>query len=56
MQTSTRPLDDHAALGHDTGAAEPSPQSPRAPYVPPMLERLGSWEAVTLQMSVPIFP
>jgi len=25
-------------------------------YVPPRLERLGGWQAVTLQQSIPIFP
>jgi len=29
---------------------------PRAPYAPPLLERLGPWEAFTLQQSIPIFP
>jgi hypothetical protein len=28
----------------------------RAPYTSPRLERLGSWRALTLQQSVPIFP
>jgi len=28
----------------------------RAPYAKPALERLGPWEAFTLQQSIPIFP
>jgi hypothetical protein len=28
----------------------------RAPYVPPQLERLGKWRALTLQQSVPVAP
>lgn len=28
----------------------------RAPYQPPALERLGPWQAFTLQQSIPIFP
>lgn len=28
----------------------------REPYVPPVLERLGEWSALTLQQSIPIFP
>lgn len=28
----------------------------REPYVPPVLERLGDWSALTLQQSIPIFP
>ncbi|HEX7051161.1 MAG TPA: hypothetical protein VF188_13215 [Longimicrobiales bacterium] len=28
----------------------------RAPYVPPRLEALGAWSALTLQQSVPIGP
>jgi hypothetical protein len=43
----------------------PQPESPgstrqaaeaRAPYQPPALERLGPWQAFTLQQSIPIFP
>lgn len=30
--------------------------APREPYAPPVLERLGEWNALTLQQSVPIFP
>ena len=36
------------------GAATEAPA--RAPYTSPRLERLGSWRALTLQQSVPIFP
>ena len=28
----------------------------RVPYSPPVLEPLGTWQAVTLQQSIPIFP
>ena len=28
----------------------------KAPYAPPTLERLGPWQAFTLQQSIPIFP
>ncbi len=28
----------------------------RAPYTAPRLERLGTWSALTLQQTVPIFP
>jgi hypothetical protein len=34
----------------------PVKESPKkAPYVAPKLEKLGAWQAVTLQQSVPIF-
>lgn len=42
----------------ETGAAvtpEPGPSVPRE-YVPPRLDRLGVWSALTLQQSIPIFP
>jgi len=37
---------------------ETPPTSPpsKPPYQPPVLERLGPWQAFTLQQSVPIFP
>lgn len=28
----------------------------RAPYVPPVLEALGEWSALTLQQTIPIAP
>jgi hypothetical protein len=35
----------------------PEPDSPaRESYVPPALEHLGAWNALTLQQSVPIGP
>ena len=34
----------------------PAPVKPLAEYQPPVLERLGPWQAVTLQQSIPIFP
>lgn len=30
--------------------------SPRRPWHPPVLERLGAWRALTLQQSIPIGP
>ena len=53
MLTGTPRTDDYAAP--DASTPQPLP-SPRAPYVPPTLERLGPWEAFTLQQSIPIFP
>ncbi len=41
-----------AGLRHAEGELTPL----RAPYAKPMLERLGPWEAFTLQQSIPIFP
>ena len=36
---------------------ESSARAPvRAPYVPPRLDHLGEWSALTLQQSIPIFP
>ena len=35
---------------------EPKAPARRAPYQPPALERLGPWQAFTLQQSIPIFP
>lgn len=32
------------------------PTDARTPYIRPALERLGSWSARTLQMSIPIGP
>jgi len=34
----------------------PEGGAPRAAYEPPRLEHLGSWQALTLQQSIPIFP
>jgi len=40
------------------GSPDAEQQAPasRAPYQPPALERLGPWQAFTLQESIPIFP
>jgi hypothetical protein len=35
---------------------EPTAPETRAPYQPPALERLGPWQAFTLQQTIPIFP
>jgi len=56
MQTGTPPADDHALHAPQAGVAERNPLGPKAPYAPPELERLGPWEAFTLQQSIPIFP
>ena len=56
MLTGTPRTDDYVT---PAATADSTPQplpSPRTPYVPPVLERLGPWEAFTLQMSIPIFP
>jgi len=55
MQTGTPPPDD---LSPPAGSrhVEGDLTLPRAPYAKPVLERLGPWEAFTLQMSIPIFP
>ena len=55
MQTGTPSPSD---LSPPTGSrdAEGNLVPPRAPYAKPVLERLGPWEAFTLQMSIPIFP
>ena len=31
-----------------------SSEQPKPPYVPPVLEYLGKWHALTLQQSVPV--
>jgi len=54
MLTGTPRTDDYAAPAA-AGTPQPFP-SPRPPYVPPALERLGPWEAFTLQQSIPIWP
>ena len=56
MQTGIPPTDEHLAHGPGPAAAKRSLPAPRAPYVPPALERLGPWEAFTLQQSIPIWP
>jgi hypothetical protein len=38
-----------------SGTESKAPET-TAPYQPPALERLGPWQAFTLQQSVPIFP
>jgi hypothetical protein len=40
----------------DPARSETGQPSTRAPYTRPVLEHLGSWTALTLQQSVPIFP
>jgi hypothetical protein len=32
------------------------PETDRLPYASPRLERLGSWSALTLNQSIPLFP
>jgi hypothetical protein len=44
------------SAGPSDGAAASPRACARAAYVPPRLERLGAWNALTLQQSVPIFP
>jgi len=44
------------AAADATPPSDATPVKPLAPYTPPVLERLGSWRALTLQQSVPIFP
>jgi len=56
MRTGTPRTDDYAAPAAAAPSPPQPPLSPRAPYVPPALERLGPWEAFTLQQSIPIFP
>jgi len=56
MHTGTPRTDEQAAPGPAAGNTPQPLLPPRAPYVPPALERLGPWEAFTLQMSIPIFP
>lgn len=34
-------------------SGQQSPAAPRAPYVRPTLEPLGSWSALTTQLSIP---
>lgn len=43
-----------SGIAYDSGS-EARPGA-RAPYTRPALEPLGSWRALTLQQSVPIFP
>jgi hypothetical protein len=44
------------ASEHLREQAPARPETDRLPYASPRLERLGSWSALTLQQSVPIFP
>ncbi|HVM43870.1 MAG TPA: hypothetical protein VMT77_10190 [Gemmatimonadales bacterium] len=53
MRTGSPRLDEHAAAA--PAAPQPLPAR-KTPYEPPALERLGPWEAFTLQQSIPIFP
>ncbi|HEX7051069.1 MAG TPA: hypothetical protein VF188_12750 [Longimicrobiales bacterium] len=45
-----------APTGAAPGTPRAAPGTLRAPYAPPVLERLGVWRALTLQQSVPISP
>jgi hypothetical protein len=56
MQPGTSPPKFQDPAAPDASGAARNPVAPRAPYAPPVLERLGPWEAFTLQMSIPIFP
>jgi hypothetical protein len=56
MQPGASPLNVEFPPAPDSGGAVRSPLPARAPYVAPVLERLGRWEAFTLQQSIPIFP
>lgn len=65
MESMTNPAIDVVGTGirlaPATAAHRPFPvgaasTAPRAPYAPPTFERLGPWQALTLQQSVPIFP
>ncbi len=56
MQPGTSPLNVQSPPAPSSGDAGRTPSPPRAPYEPPVLERLGPWDAFTLQMSIPIFP
>ena len=56
MQSGTFPPHVQSQAEPDPSGAGTASLPARAPYKPPALERLGPWEAFTLQMSVPIFP
>jgi len=56
MQPSCSNVDEQAPLALRADCTERPSLLSRAPYVPPVLERLGPWEAFTLQQSIPIFP
>jgi len=44
------------ASAPDSSEVERKAPLTRVPYQPPALERLGPWQAFTLQQSIPIFP
>jgi hypothetical protein len=56
MHAGTSPPNVQSPPGPELSGAERTALPLRAPYEPPVLERLGPWEAFTLQMSIPIFP
>lgn len=56
MPSGTPPLNVQPPPVCEPSGVARSPSPIRAPYAPPVLERLGPWEAFTLQQSIPIFP
>jgi|GEM_PF-630323 hypothetical protein len=52
------PRMDRAEQSRATDAAGPQREEgdTRAPYVQPRLDRLGAWNALTLQHSIPVAP
>jgi hypothetical protein len=56
MQPGTSPPHVQSQAAPDPSGAVPVSLPARLPYEPPVLERLGPWEAFTLRQSVPIFP
>lgn len=61
MNVASHPADSDAGANYRLSPARPAaageaPRAARQAYVPPALERLGGWSALTLQQSVPIFP